>query len=239
MQYWTYAELKDKIQKDLDLEQETFVAPTELLGYANEAIDFVEAEIHTINEDYFLAKANLALVAGTSDYDLPSDIFANKIRAVIYNDGNRMYEVKRIRKVNKFYDIAVTNHYNTDDIYRYIILNNSATDNPQLHLVPPSKETSANHVTVWYLRNANPVADDTSVIDIPEFINVVIQHMKVRCYEKEGNPNLDGAKAELQVLIKQMQDTLTQMVVDEETELMADLSAYYDSVGFDQSTHNY
>ena len=79
MKYWTWAELKDKVQRDLDLEGEVFINETELLGYANEAIDEVERQVHTLYEDYFLTKAVISLVDGTEEYALPTDIYAFKI----------------------------------------------------------------------------------------------------------------------------------------------------------------
>ena len=46
--YWTWAQVKTKIMNDLDLNEETFIRPSELLEYCNEAIDEAEAEIHTL-----------------------------------------------------------------------------------------------------------------------------------------------------------------------------------------------
>jgi hypothetical protein len=42
----TYAELKSYLQKELDLEDETFITDDEFLSYFNEAVDMVEAAIH-------------------------------------------------------------------------------------------------------------------------------------------------------------------------------------------------
>ena len=65
---FTWATLRAKIQRDLDLQDEIFITNTELLGYANEAIDEAEQEVLTIYEDYFLTNENLALVTGTAEY---------------------------------------------------------------------------------------------------------------------------------------------------------------------------
>jgi hypothetical protein len=71
MRYWTFAEIKAKVESDLGMEDEDFVSADEMLAYGNEAIDEAEAEIHTINEDYFLTMGPISLVSGTDSYDLP------------------------------------------------------------------------------------------------------------------------------------------------------------------------
>ena len=104
--YWTLDELKGKIQRDLDIEGEVFIqdasdAP-ELLEYINEGIDKAEEIVHSLYEDYFLDKASITLVSGTHEYDLPSAIYAHKIRRIIYRNGTRVYTVDRIRDWHKF-----------------------------------------------------------------------------------------------------------------------------------------
>ena len=42
MIYQTYEQLRRKVEKDLDLEEELFITPSEMLGYANEAIEEAE-----------------------------------------------------------------------------------------------------------------------------------------------------------------------------------------------------
>jgi len=70
--------------------------------------------------------------------------------------------------------------------------------------------------------------DDTSVCDIPEFVDFVLQYMKVRCYEKESHPNLGLAVAALESKRKNMNDTLANMVPDGEQELEQDTEFYRD-----------
>ena len=228
MTYWTYAQVKAKIERDLDLEQETFISPEEMMGYCNEAIDDIEAEIHMVGaeEAYFLKRADFALVSGTALYSLPSDIYANKIRRFIYKSGNEFYKINRVRSVDKFLDIAMENHYDTSDTYRYILVNQSANDGMQVQLVPPSKETSSTNAEIWYIRNANTVTADTDKIDIPEFINVILQHMKVRCYEKEGHPMLQKAMSDLARLKEKMKATLIAWTHDDDNELLPNLDTY-------------
>jgi len=97
MKFYTWAEIKAKVQRDLDIESEVFVNDAELLGYCNDAIDEAEAEIMGVYSDYFLARETITLVSGTETYSLPSDIFAHKVRRVMYNNGSSVYEIRRMR----------------------------------------------------------------------------------------------------------------------------------------------
>lgn len=231
MIYKTYGEIREKVRNDLDLIGETFIRDSEMLGYANEAINECEAEIHTTYEDYFLTYDYIDLVNGQDIYDLPSNIYANKIRNVVYNTTGKgqIYEVKRLRHSERFELIEVANEYQTTDWYMYQIVNRNGTVKPQMQLVPKSREDLTSGLKIWYLRNANRAEDDNSIIDIPEFSEFVIQHMKVRCYEKEGHPNLEVAKMDLERLRQLMRDTLSNMVPDGNTELQLDLSFYNES----------
>ncbi len=221
MRQWTYLEMKTKVEKDLDLEDETFIQPDEMLGYFNEAIDNVEADVHTIYEDYFLTTTTLSLVTGTQDYSFPSDIYANKIRDIYYTNGQIKYQVRKWSQ--PLHMIALLD--NTDD-YRYIPINTSA-NGYQLRILPPSQETSTN-MTIWYLRNAKRMVNDSDVCDIPEFINYVIQFVKQRCYEKEGHVNTLKAIQDTEMQKKLMVETLSSMVDDEDNEIRKDFSFYED-----------
>lgn len=224
--YWTWKEIKDKVRRDLDLIEETFISSDEMLGYANEAIDEAEAEIHAIYEDYFLTSSAVSLVSGTSEYSLPSDIYAHKIRGIVYTSGDIIFQVPRIRDWNKFLKMAHETQYPDTTRYCYIIKNASAASGPKIVLFPQARETSSTVMTVWYLRNANHLVDDDSICDIPEFVNFVIQFIKARCYEKEGHPNGDMAIGVLERQRKLMVETLTEMVPDGDSTIEMDLTSY-------------
>ena len=98
----TYADLKSYLEKELDLEDETFITADEMQSYFNEAVDMIEASIHNIYEDYFLTNSSLSILNGQAAYNLPSDIYAQKIRKVLYNDGGSYkYEIKRVKKLEE------------------------------------------------------------------------------------------------------------------------------------------
>ncbi len=226
MQYPTLATIRAKIEQDLDLEEELFIPQNEILGYINEAIDEAEANIHTLYEDYFLTSANLALVNGTSDYALPTNIYANKIRGVQYANGSTIYKIRQLRDNERFESAALINLSQASDFYRYLLLNNSASAGITLRLFPPARETSATNVTIWYLRNANTLSVDADKCDIPEFVNFIYQYVKVRCYEKEGHPNLGVALTRLDQQKQLMVETLTSMVPDGDSTIEQDHTYY-------------
>jgi hypothetical protein len=224
MRKWTYAQIKAKVESDLDLQDETFIEPDEMLGYANEAIDEAEAEIHTLCEDYFRTKDTLTLVAGQAEYDLPTDIYALKLRAVKYNNGANRYTVTKISKQS---DLETVDEVNSGDLFRYTINNSSADGFKQVFYPTPSSSNAGAYVTRWYIRNANRLVDDTDECDIPEFVSFIIAFMKEQCLAKERGgvaPPEAIRKTELQR--KLMIETLTNMIPDGDNLIEADLSLY-------------
>ena len=223
--YWTWQMISDKIENDLDLQSEIFISPTELLAYGNEAIREAEAEIHGIYEDYFLSKSTLTLVTGQEEYDVPSDLYAHKIRRIVYRNGTKCYTIDRIRDWKKFEEYALELINKSSTTYNYFLINSTA-GSPKILMSPPAKEDGP-FITIWYLREANRLVNSTDNCDIPEFVNFVIQYIKVRCYEKEvGHPALPKAMADLEQQRQQMTSTLASMVPDANNEIEADLSLY-------------
>ncbi len=320
MKTWTYLQLKTRIDNDLDMANETFVAPDEMVGYFNEAIDEAEAEIHVLGleEDYFLTYASIGLVLGRYVYALPPDIYANKVRGFEYQSGSTIYPIKRIRRDGKFENIAETEYYSTSqENYHWFPQNISSAAGVQIVLEPASRETSIITCTIsnaspavvtkvahglsagntvafsstgllplaliqskpyfvktvltadtftvsntpdgtviattdagsgtfsyeaspfraklWYIRNAARIPliaegtqaiTEATLVDIPEFANFLLQYVKCRIWEKEGNPNLQTGLAVLEQQRKMMVDTLTQMVPDDDDQIQPDLSHY-------------
>ncbi len=320
MRTWTYGEGRAKVEKDLDMENETFIDADEMAGYWNEGIDEAEAEIHMLGleDDYFLAFTSVPLVQNRAVYPMPTNIYANKIRAFRYENGTNSYPIKRVRRQDKFEKISALNYQpGSGDEYSYTIQNLDAGAGPQMVLVPPSQETagltftvtiavpgvftqvahglsvyetvvfstdgalptgltagrpyyvktvptadtftvsasqggtavtttgtqSGTHsmesgpfrATLWFIRNATRVplpseddqaASDATQLDIPEFINFVMQYVKCRIWEKEGSPNFQSGVAVLEQQRKMMVETLSQMVPDDDDKIQPDLSHY-------------
>lgn len=124
MKYWTLAEIRAKVEAECDLEDEDFVRSGEFTDYVNEAIDEAESEIHGLYEDYFLKRLEVPVVALDEELDLPTDIYAHKIRRIIFRLGNSpesatVYTVERLRDWKKFEDKSIYDSNLTTDLYRY------------------------------------------------------------------------------------------------------------------------
>lgn len=230
MKYWTWSEIRAKIERECDLEDEDFIRTEELLDYANEAIDEAEAEIHSLYEDYFLKKVDIPIVANDELLSIPSllpDIYADKIRRVIFKDSGTTttYTVNRIKDWHKFEQKAVADTQLTTDLYQYFLVN-TTPGTPQIMLVPKSRE--AGTLVVWYLRNANRLAVDADICDIPEFINFIFSHMKMKVYAKEGHPGYQEALERLEAERERMVSVLASRVPDADNEIEMDTSFYQD-----------
>lgn len=332
--FGTYAEARQKLEVDLDLLDETFITPNELIGYFNEGIEEAESDILKIDEDYFLTSAPIPLVTGQSQYSYPPNIYGYKVRGIEYSNGSIIYPVTRLRRRNKFDKLALSLQYDQADDYQWYPTNESA-GNAKINLFPPARETAVlspsaspfTPMTIWFIRRANripllgqyvlnwdivnqltgidttlnriTVANsyvtgdtvkisssntmptnlvsgtiyyviagsgfiklattlqnalsgtaislpstgtgilyiaiaanqsivDNTIIDIPEFLKFVIQWVKCRCFEKEGDPRLSGATDTLTQQRGQMVSTLTEAQPDDANTIEADMSAYYD-----------
>jgi len=221
------------LQRELDLQDETFITPNEFLSYFNRGIDEVESAIHTIYEDYFLTKAPLTLVSGQRDYDLPADIYAQKIRGIFYNDGNsKQYEIRRILKLQETDFLQ-----QPTDFYKYVITN-ALTTGLKLSLYPLPQENGTN-ITIWFIRNAKRFANELSVCDIPEFTPVVTQYARWKCMAKEGHPDTQAALMDYERMRQEMVETLTARVPDEHNEIPLDVSFYDDFDSWDYYGGNF
>lgn len=231
MKYYTFNEVKDKVRRDLGLEQEEFVTNDELKGYVNAAIDEAEAEILTIYEDYFLAKPHrLDIVSGQKEYVLPDDIYSSKIRGIVYKDGTDIYQVRKFKEREDHWEyVELTDEFD-DDYYHYVIYNGSPNEKPVMHIYPTPTRSVTDGFRIRYIRNAARVVENTDLIDIPEFINFIFQYCKVRCYEKEGHPNMQNAAGKLEFYRQQMIDTLTDKTPDGDNSITLDMDFYNETV---------
>lgn len=230
MNYPTFQSMEAKLKDDLDLNEETFIQDDEMQGYFNEAVAMIQHQIHTLAEDYLLAQAVIPVISGDQEIQLPTNIYANKIRKIqwLLNESEK-YEVLPIKNLN---DIP---WIDSQDPYQYILLNNGVTNINTIGTVakfyPAIRSTSSSALTIYYIRTANTYVDSTSVCDIPEWSNVIIQYVRYKCTNKEGHPNAMNEKADLDQLIKNMNEALASRTMDENNRLALDsrtLSSYLD-----------
>lgn len=148
MIYKTYQDLRREVEQSLDLEEELYIAPSEMLRYANEAIEEAEAEIQNIHENYLKTKAPLWFVPNRAVYAYPSNIYAQKIRGIHYQNGADRYEVRRIRRYHQASRIADAEYLqDTSDFYRWDQRNDSPTSGAKIFLVPTPQETSGTAIS--------------------------------------------------------------------------------------------
>jgi len=270
----TLAQLRTRVQADLDLEDETFIIDSDINSWINEAIKKAEAEIHTLYEDYFLTETEVTLVTtnaeptdtddvedswpNTQFYQYPSDIYANKIRKIVYvNDSNSStHEVRRVKNLiaateRDVYDttsnpVLEWSPYNGAWSYEYI-------DDPEDPAITVSVPRTINATTgevlpgkairlfpkvgrsgklkIWYIRNAKQLIADTDVCDIDEFERYVLQSVKTECFFKDGDPRAIQSKQLEEQLKQDMINTLSNMVPDNNDEIPMDFSFYNDVLG--------
>lgn len=220
MQYLTLSQVRTKILREHDLQEEDFISPDEIDSYIREAIDVAESIIVGLYEDYFLTKTSWAAIEDS--IDLPTDIYANKLRKVSVRSnttddfGIQLFKNNHLSSNRTGYNI-----YNQSNSAPQLVLENLGTDFTQYQL--------------QYTRNANRPVNANDEIDLPEVsIYFVIQYVKVRCYEKERDPLADRARDELRVFKETMIDTLSNMVDDGSEILQTDMSFYSD---FDNSSY--
>jgi hypothetical protein len=227
--FWTWTEIWDKVKSETDLDDEDdFVDETEAMGFANDAIDEAEANIHTLYEDYFLSRGTITLVNGTDAYSLPTTIYAHKIRKVIYFNGSKIYEVKRLRGLDKFLAYRHARASSNSQDYVYFITN-TTPGTPQITLSPAAYEAGA-YVELWFIRQANRLALGADVCDIPEFASFVMDYLRERIEWKRaaGSPRHMTTVEKLNATRQTMIDTLTAMVPDEDNEIVPNFGAYED-----------
>lgn len=229
MKYWTWGELSAKIKRDIDTEDEIFVTQDELIGYANEAIDEIEKKIHTLCEDYFITRTYIPVDPNVEELDLPLDIYASKIREVILIKDGQTFPAKQLKNWRKFarYEDNIAVSPGATNLYHYFVLN-STPGAPKLILSP--KPVEAGLLAVWYIRNANEIIDTTSILDIPEAATYVTKYCTVKVMQKELNPMLETAKADLETVLLDTIADLSQMFPNNETELEPDYTFYTESL---------
>lgn len=234
MQAFTYGDLLDQVSDELDLDEESFIQSDEYVNYFNDGIDAAEALIHTIYEDYFLNSSTLTLVQGTEEYSLPSDIYANKIRGVVYRSGSVVYEIFPFKNLKKFLAIEELRAFGSAEEYRYYIRTASGTAGYKIVFLPAARE-SGSVIQIYYLRNATRIplvsagslaASRAAVIDIPEFTSFVRQFVKVQIMSKEKAPGYEDEVAKLDAYKTLMTDTLSTMIPDDNNLMSQDVSFY-------------
>lgn len=222
---WNYGRIREKIVKDMGLEEETFVTPDEMRGYVNEGISHAESHIHTLrgdDDDYLLTEMNIELQPQQNLYPFPDNIYANKIRSFFaLSSDNFKFEIRKIKHRAKFStvdnDSYVTSPYH---FYFYIIDN-------QIKIIPTP--TNPVMTILSYKKKANIMENEESICDIPQFINYILFYTKHQIAIKEENPlRIAEFEKEKTLWERRMINTLTDQTDEDEDDIFEDHSLHLD-----------
>ena len=151
MAYKTFGDLRTQLEKELDLEGEEFVAPSEMIGLWNRAVSVAESHLITLGlkDKYFLGRASISTVLGQEEYAIPDSMYGNKIIKIIYQVGATLYTLLPLDSKDMFENYAFLNSYSSTDFYRYMITH-TTPGSQKLLLVPKARETLTNPITIWF-----------------------------------------------------------------------------------------
>lgn len=219
----TWATLLEEIKDDMNLQGEDFVSDAELLAWANDGIEQAEKEIVSLYDKYFETDATITLVSGTAKYSLPSDILANKITHLEYDNGTDEYEIRYLKTKDEM------RYVNSNQSYLRYRLRNDSTNGQQIEFFPTPTESGA-YVKIHYIRSASRLALTTDTIEIPIADAFIKQYIKDQVRGKELGPMWDHG--ETMGLTKQrslMIEALQNMIPDDtRDEITPDTSFYED-----------
>jgi len=208
----TLSQIRQRVKDLVDAESADFVTDNEIDRYINAGIKKCEAWIHKLNEDYYKKDYTMTLVNGTAEYSLPGDIYAQKIRRVMWDDGSDIYEVLPLK------DEEIPYVEDTDPFKYRLVFNNSNAKVFKLYPTPDENDSSSMIMT--YIKDAASLSSDSDETDVPEFSQVIIDFARYRILQKEiTNPMLADVKTDLRESIDLMVSTLQQSVPDGNNEI--------------------
>jgi hypothetical protein len=164
---FTVSELIEKIQDEMDLQEESFFDQNDFLNAINDGIDEAEQEVMQLYEGYFNTSDTIDLVNGTAAYSLPTDIYAAKIKLVqFYRNQNDYYKIHRI-KLRDIADASASSYSQGIEL-KFDLQYPSSAIGQQIVFYPTPLESITDGVRLWYIRNAERVSALTDLIDIPD-----------------------------------------------------------------------
>lgn len=231
MAYKTFGDLSTQVQRELDIEDEEFIQPQELIEYFNSAIRIVESEIVKLGlrDKYLQSEAYISTVVNQSDYDLPANIIDTRIRKLVYRDGTIIYTLKPLRGEESYEAEDVLNLYTSSDYYYYMIY--KVGNDYKLRIVPKAVKTVSNAIRIIYFKDLNRYDADATECDVPEICyEYILSYVRYRVYAKETHVNTADEKQGMETLIALMRETLQGQVSDPDMDYIdQDLSHYQES----------
>jgi len=223
--YKTVQDVLDFVEAETDTEAEDFVSQPEIISYIRQAVDIAQKEVHKLGREdvYFEKRALFSLVSGQQEYVLPTDLYANKVKKIIYSTSQNVYEVKRFRNVDR-YEVASEieqNSASTGDSYQYFLVNQTVDSGVTVRFYPTPMETGASMV-IWYIRQANEVTLPVDKIDILESFTFICKYVKWKILDKDTQGNAISADADQKAARQDLVDVLNERVPDEDNTIPPD-----------------
>lgn len=228
MAYRTFGDLSTQVQRELDIEDEEFIQPQELIEYFNTGVRIIESEIVKLGlrDKYLQTEGYISLVQNQQDYDLPSDIIENKIRKIVYRENTIIYTLKPLKGESSYEAEDVLNQYPGGDYYRYMIYKVGTVH--KLRVVPRATKALTNGLRIIYFKDLNRYTSDSTDCDMPEICyDYLLSYVRLRVYMKETHVNTAGEKELHDSMLALMRETLQNQVADPEMDMIdQDLSHY-------------
>lgn len=177
---YTWGELRTRIRQRTNKEKSQFVTDTEINGLMEEAYSVMYNKLVNANENYFISPYTLTLVAGTEDYNLPSDFF--KLKGVDISRNGFKYAMNQVPWDSRS-KYQVTTSYQSTPI-DYMFYGN------KLRFLPiPNAGFS---VTLYYIPAAPVYVDDNTVIDgVSGFEKYIVYSVAATIRAKEEKSTID------------------------------------------------
>lgn len=233
MIYKDYQTLRDEVLRETDTEAEDFIQTQEVRDYFNDGVREALAHIQKLGleDDYFQKAVLMDLTVGQTQLIPPPDIYAAKIRGILYSTPALVYPIHRLKGPNKFEEMQKLLQYPSSNVfYQYDLENSDPTLGFRIKLYPVSYENTPNAIVVNYIRNVTTIVADTDLVDIPEFYSFIKAFVKAKIFAKENSERAVSANAEYQAEKLLMMETLSEMTPDYDNKIISDMTPYIDHV---------
>lgn len=224
----TWGQLKTEIYQEDDLAEEVFASASEIVGYINDGLRSIEKEIHAMGGwKYFEDFVQMQTQIGQTAYDLPTNIYANRIIGFFNTTkGDEILPIKHVSSV-------VSLNGKTGDTFQYKIFNtpiladiNGAviSGGPKIYLYPAPNDIY--NLSLFFIRRVSEVVDDNSIIEIPEGREFLKAYVIERTLNKE-RLNQDAQESPRTAQLRaQLIASLSGMLADENNQMSVDSGFY-------------
>lgn len=214
----TIGDLKDKIKKFLDLEAEVYIKDEELCCWLDMAQNDAHSLINKLDSDYNTSCDEQTVVAKTAMVDLPEDIQGTKIKKIYWQQGKKCCELRRI---DSTCDLSCDITCGKPECWLFM---NKKDEGKKIYLNPLPNADGI--IRIFYTRKSCPIDENTpddTCLEFDEMWGYMWAYVKKMVYEKEKNPMINLAIAELNQAEQKLEECLeTQFNSDEDNTLELD-----------------